>query len=120
MNENEVSGVLLTREEFEQMNKTLKDLAEGAPRLERQARKEFNRKEVSIAFQEAFELIGGVRRLAVWANENPTEFFKLYGRQLPTGAQVDINASGEIIFKHVLPPSKLDALPENVDGRSNG
>lgn len=115
-NEQPLTGVVLTREEFEQMNKTLKDLSDGSPRLEKQAAREFQRKEVALAFNDAFRLIGGVQRLAIWAHENPTEFFKLYGRMLPTGAQVDINASGEIIFKHVLPPSKLDALPEKVDG----
>jgi hypothetical protein len=42
------------------------------------------------AFQLAFEGLGGVTALQVWANDNQTEFFKLYGRLIP----VDVNASG--------------------------
>lgn len=40
------------------------------------------------AFQAAFDRIGGVERLGTWAEENPTEFYKLYGRLIP----VDVNA----------------------------
>jgi hypothetical protein len=36
------------------------------------------------AFQAAFDRIGGVERLSSWAEENPGEFYKLYGRLIPT------------------------------------
>lgn len=99
----------VTREEYEAMNRTLTDAANSIPKIERIVKKEFDRKEVVNAFNDAFELIGGVSRLAVWALENQTEFYKLYAKLLPSGTQVDVNASGEVVFKHVLPPSKLDA-----------
>lgn len=44
------------------------------------------------AFQNAFDKIGGTERLATWAETNPTEFFKLYGRLIP----VDVNAKGDM------------------------
>jgi len=34
------------------------------------------------AFQLAFEAIGGLPRLAVWADKNPTKFFNLYARMI--------------------------------------
>ena len=46
----------------------------------------FTRKDVVLAFQTAFELTGGVPRLAIWANDNYTEFTKLYARLLPSQA----------------------------------
>ncbi len=35
------------------------------------------------AFHMAFQRIGGVRKLAEWANENPGDFYKLYARLIP-------------------------------------
>jgi len=35
------------------------------------------------AMQQAFEIIGGVPRLALWADANPDKFFQLYGRMIP-------------------------------------
>jgi hypothetical protein len=40
-------------------------------------------------FQHAFELIGGIPRLALWAHQNPDKFFALYSKLIPaqvTGA----------------------------------
>jgi hypothetical protein len=40
-------------------------------------------------FQHAFELIGGIPRLAHWAHQNPDKFFNLYSKLIPaqvTGA----------------------------------
>lgn len=42
------------------------------------------------AFQQAFELIGGVPRLALWADRNPDKFFPLYSKLVPTTAEVEI------------------------------
>jgi hypothetical protein len=68
----------------------------------------FNRAQVVQAFDNAFHLIGGVPRLAVWADENPKEFFKLYAKLLPSQSSSSLGESTDIIIKHVLPKSKLD------------
>lgn len=70
--------------------------------------KEFNRKQVVEAFSTAFELIGGVPRLALWAHSNPDDFYKLYARLLPSQASSALGESNEMVVKHVLPPSPLD------------
>lgn len=49
------------------------------------------------AFQAAFEQIGGMHGLAVWAARNPTEFYKLYARLIPVDLQSKIE---EIVVKH--------------------
>lgn len=36
------------------------------------------------AFLYAFEAIGGMDALAKWAKANPAEFYRLYGRLIPT------------------------------------
>lgn len=40
------------------------------------------------AFQQAFEMIGGVPRLALWADQNPTKFFTLYSKLVPATAEI--------------------------------
>jgi hypothetical protein len=44
---------------------------------------------VRLQFQHAFELIGGIPRLAHWAHQHPTQFYQLYSKLIPaqvTGA----------------------------------
>jgi hypothetical protein len=46
-------------------------------------------KNVRLQFQHAFELIGGIPRLAHWAHAHPTQFYQLYSKLIPaqvTGA----------------------------------
>lgn len=43
-------------------------------------------KDAKRAFQSAFELIGGIPRLALWANANPDKFYPLYARFLDSSA----------------------------------
>jgi len=38
-----------------------------------------------------FEQLGGVKKMADWALDNLTEFYKLYGRLLPTEATLNIS-----------------------------
>jgi len=38
---------------------------------------------VRLQFQHAFELIGGIPRLAHWAHQNPDKFFQLYSKLIP-------------------------------------
>lgn len=70
--------------------------------------REVKRAKVVNAFQEAFELIGGVPRLAHWADQSPSSFYKLYARLLPTQANQQLEHSGEIRVRHVLPKGPLD------------
>lgn len=70
--------------------------------------REVKREKVVHAFQEAFELIGGVPRLAHWADQSPSAFYKLYARLLPTQANNQLEHSGEIRVRHILPRGPLD------------
>lgn len=42
------------------------------------------------AFQQAFDMIGGVPRLALWADQNPTKFYTLYSKLVPATAEVNV------------------------------
>jgi hypothetical protein len=68
----------------------------------------FTRKDVVHAFQSAFELIGGVPRLAVWANEHETEFYKLYSRLLPSQASSALGESNTLRIEMAVRPGPLD------------
>jgi hypothetical protein len=57
---------------------------------------------VKEALTAAFEGIGGVKRLQTWAEENTTEFYKLWGRLIPTevsgpdGGAIPVDATVDV------------------------
>lgn len=53
---------------------------------------ELRGKRAADAFQQAFDLIGGIPRLALWADKNETAFFSLYSKLIPATVKADINA----------------------------
>ena len=55
-------------------------------------------KSVKEAITEAFEKRGGVTKLIAWADDNETEFYKLWGRLIPT----DVKVSGEVNIANVV------------------
>jgi hypothetical protein len=66
------------------------------------------RSKVVEAFNTAFDQVGGVSRLALWADANPEEFFKLYARLLPPASHPDLDGNREFVVRHILPPTALD------------
>ncbi len=112
----ETERVYPDTEEYSQVAEDCKELTSlatsgnGVSRIS--VPRELKRQKVVNAFQDAFELIGGVPRLAHWADQSPSAFYKLYARLLPTTAQQQLEHSGEIIIKHVIPPGPLDAKHE--------
>lgn len=52
-------------------------------------------KAVKEALQEAFEGIGGSARLMEWANEQPTEFYKLWAKMLPAEVKAEVTNIGD-------------------------
>lgn len=57
---------------------------------------ELKSKKAADAFQSAFDLIGGIPRLALWADKNPTAFFSLYSKLIPSSIQAEVNATIKI------------------------
>jgi ABC-type nitrate/sulfonate/bicarbonate transport system substrate-binding protein len=70
-----------------------------------------SRKKVAEHFAQAFELIGGVPRLAAWAHDNPTDFFKLYAKLFPA-ANADLEQAPVFLVLHGIPPTDLDKSEE--------
>ncbi len=68
----------------------------------------FSRRDVVNAFQQAFELIGGVPRLALWAHEHETEFYKLHARLLPSQSSSALGESNQLNITINTPRSPLD------------
>ena len=58
---------------------------------------------VKEAMELAFEGIGGVPALIEWAEDNQTEFYKLFVKLLPV--QVDANVAGSIAVQHSVSPA---------------
>ena len=78
----------------------------------------FSRKDVVNAFNAAFELVGGIPRLAMWAHENPGDFYRIYGKLLPSQSQNIVGDDGTLKIELAIKPSSLDELPADhiVDG----
>lgn len=105
----ELTSVTPTREiETGDWEATMEALATPNSRLRIPRNSDFSRKEVVTAFNSAFELMGGIPRLALWAHENQTDFFKLYARLLPSQASQALGETNELVIKHVLPRGPLD------------
>ena len=51
---------------------------------------------VKEALTEAFDKLGGVESLKIWASDNPTEFYKLWAKMLPQ----DMNHTGQVTVTH--------------------
>jgi len=51
-----------------------------------------------------FDAIGGNATMAVWAEGNQTEFFKLYSKLLPT----DVNVQGDLTINWPLAKPKIE------------
>jgi hypothetical protein len=67
----------------------------------------FSRTDVVNAFQDAFRMIGGVQRMALWANANPDKFYPLYTKLLPSTA-IQIGDNSVVTIQHAIPPGPLD------------
>jgi hypothetical protein len=81
----------------------------------RKSRDGFTRNDVVNAFQNAFEMMGGTTRLALWANANPDKFYPLYAKLLPSTSLL-IGDAGALEIIHRLAPTALDRHePVTVD-----
>lgn len=66
--------------------------------------KGFTKQDIVTQFNEVFQLIGGVPRLALWADQNPTQFFQLYSKLIPATLKAEL----------VLPPDLDHITPEQL------
>lgn len=51
---------------------------------------------VKEALQSTFDEIGGVNGLVNWAKQEPTEFYKLWGKLLPTEVKADVGGQLQV------------------------
>lgn len=89
-----VEPQFLTEEEFKALEKPA-------------GRSSFKKEDIFDAFGEAFHLVGGVPRLALWAEENPSKFFPTLARMATSNA-VNIQNNTAVVIRPALPPSPLD------------
>jgi hypothetical protein len=94
----------------DQLDDFLSEAAKVAKNINRVPRKVAQRERFMQALAEAFEIVGGVPRLALWADKNQTEFYKLLGKQVPGLVQnaFAIKTNGPVTIMSAIPPSFLD------------
>lgn len=63
---------------------------------------------VKEAFRQAFDDLGGTSALVTWAMENPTQFYQLYSKLIPT--EIDATLSG----KDGAPAVKINIVKSNT------
>lgn len=67
-------------------------------------RRKVTRETIVDQFNETFQLIGGVPRLAIWADQNPTSFYQLYSKLLPAAIKAEM----------ILPPGVDDLSHDQI------
>jgi len=97
-----------------QYEETLSDLAQDEgplyhPTGRMRKSRSVTRADVIAAFYHSFEMIGGVPRLAVWADQNPSDFYKLYGRLLPASSTTELDGPQEMLIRMAFTPRALVA-----------
>ena len=102
----EQSSVLHKREHWEEVLEGLANRETTALRIPRSS--DLPRTQVVNAFIDAFQLLGGTPRFALWADENPTEFYKLYAKLMPKQVEQETNVDATMKIIHALPRGKLD------------
>lgn len=53
---------------------------------------------IKEAFREAFDEMGGVDALVRWGQDNPTQFYQLASKLIPTEVEQKTEHSGEVAF----------------------
>lgn len=97
---------IITREPWEETLTTLANKPGTQVQVPRSA--DVKRTQVVNAFLDAFQLIGGTPRLALWGHENPTEFYRLWSKLAPRQLEQEMKHEGGMVIKHILPRGPLD------------
>lgn len=95
------------------------DFQRGYEIQTRRKRGVLKRQVIAQAYQDAFELIGGVPRLALYAHNDPEGFYKLHARLIPTEQKQEFD--GRITIVGMIAPTSLDKdfIEGTVDGGDN-
>lgn len=77
-------------------------------RMQSGVEKDWSRKQIQDAFIETFDLVGGVPRLALWANDpaNYKDFLNLLMKLAPK-EQMGERANAAIVYQSMVPQSTL-------------
>ena len=67
-----------------------------------------SRQQLAEEILDVYQLIGGKTRMAVWANDYPSEFYKLVGKMVPKELKADVDANVELVVSQALAPTALD------------
>lgn len=65
------------------------------------------------AFEQAFDLIGGVPRLALWADQNPSKFYTIFSKLIPSTTAINEKKDINVTITWAS-PERLSYLKDNV------
>jgi len=93
----------------EKLSETAQDLiayvsSRGRPK------RDHTRANVALQFDSVFELIGGVPRLALWADQNPGAFYSMYSKMLPAALKADVSITSKEDLKAITTEQLKDML----------
>jgi hypothetical protein len=104
--EEAATSALIQREPWEIR---LEEMANATTTTFRVPRNEsIKRTQVVDSILDTFELIGGTSRMALWANENLGDFYKIHAKLAPRQIEQETKHEGGVKILHVLPRGKLD------------
>jgi hypothetical protein len=97
-----------------ELDQYLSDIAKGTRGFNKPAGKGSHKQRFLQATNEVFDLIGGVPRYALWADQNPDKFYSLFAKTIPAAVAQTLVATGPVTIVSPIGRSKLDDDP--VDG----
>ena len=78
-------------------------------KLARRTGTKVDRDRMASGIVETFDMIGGVPRLAHWANDHPGYFYtKILPKVLPNVQDIKHGGTVNVVFHQAIPPSPLD------------
>jgi len=70
---------------------------------------------VRAALEECFERIGGIEILAQWAQENQTEFYRIWSKILPRDLRIEADIEHTMTLEELVCGSYHDKTKEDID-----
>jgi hypothetical protein len=92
---------------------SFQDISKNYLELRARKRGPLKREAIARAYSDAFELIGGVPRLALFGNANPEAFYKLHARLIPSESKQQFDGRIEIVG--FIQPTALDEDEPNLN-----
>lgn len=91
-----------------ELDQYLSEIAKGVRGFNKPVAKGSHKQRFLLATNEVFDLIGGVPRYAIWADQNQDKFYALFAKTIPAAVAQTVVATGPVTIISPIGRSALD------------